>query len=303
MGRVTFDNLSVEDLIAMGDGLVRDGRYSLAKDVFGVALRRAGDTAIRRRIRGRHGLVTSPTARTQTAFNVLAALEAGELGDPFVAEGLATWLKTLPFDDDDRFQELANRHSRLLPLANWHWNLSTVLWAVRSVRDVPGDLVELGVFRGHTSLFCAEYVEFGGWPRQWWLYDTFEGIPADQIDSQLWESINEDLYREKFSYEEVAARFAHFDNIKVIKGRVPEILHETAPSQIAFMHIDMNNATAEIGALDFLFERISPGGIIVFDDYAWTNAWAQYVAEKAWFEARGLHVLAIPTGQGIFVKR
>jgi predicted O-methyltransferase YrrM len=90
--------------------------------------------------------------------------------------------------------------------------------------------------------------------------------------------------------------------VRVIQGRVPEILSEYAPEKISFMHIDLNNAPAEIGALQLLFDRLAPGGVIIFDDYCWATTRAQHVAEKAWFERRGLHILPMPTGQGVFVN-
>ena len=35
------------------------------------------------------------------------------------------------------------------------------------------------------------------------------------------------------------------------------------------MHIDMNTEKAEILALEHLFDRVSPGGMIVLDDFGW----------------------------------
>jgi hypothetical protein len=285
----------------MGDGLLRNQHFDLARQLYSVALKRASPHR-RQAARVRLGLALAPTARTLMLLRLVEELEAGSAPLAFVSEGMATWLKTLPFADDARFQELAETHADLLPIANWHWNLQTALWAVQATRDVPGDFVELGVFKGHTTLFCADYVGFQEWPKQWWLYDTFEGIPDDQV-APGWERVNQKLYTDKFSFEEVRDRFARFPNIKVIKGRVPEILQEGAPERIAFMHIDLNNAPAEIGALETLFDRVSPGGVILFDDYCWASARAQYDAENAWFAARGLQILPIPTGQGVFVKR
>lgn len=302
MASITLNDVSVEQLIAMGDGLLRAGQVGVAKGLYDIALRRATDAESRQRLRVRQGLAGAPNSRTLTSLGIMESLESDGWKFPFVGDGLATWMKTLPFEDDERFQVISMLHSHLLPLANWQWNLTTMLWAVQTTRGVPGDFVELGVFRGHTTLFCADYVEFGTWPKTWWLYDTFEGIPLDQ-QNPGWKDINEILYVDKFSYEEVAERFAGYANIKVIKGRVPEILQAGAPEQVALMHIDMNNAPAEIGALEHFFDRLSPGGIIVFDDYCWETARTQYDAEKAWFDARGLHVLPLPTGQGVFVKR
>lgn len=166
---------------------------------------------------------------------------------------------------------------------------------------IPTPCVELGVFRGHTTLFAAEYLDFAAAPRTWWLYDTFDGIPDDQLDPG-WAGKNTAIYRDTFSFKEVRDRFAHVPNIKVIQGRVPEILRETSPERIAFIHVDLNNSTAEVAALDALYDRLATGGVIVFDDYCWEASRAQHEAEKAWFAARGLHVLPLPTGQGVFVK-
>ncbi len=301
-GSITITEPSFEQLLAMGDGLVQGGHLGTAGQIYGVALRRAKTAPQRRAARLRVGIAGS-SVRAELNMAVLQELEAGEAFPHFVGAGLATWWKTLPFMEDPRFLEINDRHAGLLPLANWHWNLSTALWAVRQAKDVPGDFVELGVFKGHTSLFCAEYVEFQTWPRRWWLYDTFDGIPDDQV-AKGWEERNKNLYQDgAFSFEEVRDRFAAYPNISVIKGRVPEVLAGNSPDTIAFMHIDMNNPTAEIGALDALFERVSSGGVILFDDFCWATAKAQFDAETKWFAERGLHVLPLPTGQGLFVKR
>ena len=82
-----------------------------------------------------------------------------------------------------------------------------------------------------------------------------------------------------------------------------QVLGEIAPRHIAFLHVDMNNAEAERSALDVLFDRISPGGIIVFDDYGWSAYRAQKLAADEFMRARNLAVLELPTGQGLVVKR
>ena len=294
---IGFDASSV--LVHMADGSMRAGDAETAAQLYAIALKWAPQEEVHA-IRVRLGLATNPTGRGKHLHAVLMALE--EFGQQvFVGDGLATWQKTTPFFDDERFVAIAEKHAALLPLANWHWNLQTVLWAIRQASNVEGDFVELGVFKGHTTLFAAEYLEFQTWDRRWLLYDTFEGIPQDQLDPG-WEETNKGLYGGTYGFEEVRDRFAAFPNIEVIKGRVPEILSEVPPGRIAFLHMDLNNSTAEIAALDALFDRISPGGVIIFDDYAWITARAQHDAENRWFAARNLQILALPTGQGLFIK-
>jgi O-methyltransferase len=296
--RLNFDPLSTEQGMAMADGLMEADQYDLAAQIYR-ALLRSAPPALKNRLRVRLGLATVKNSRTATTRGALRLLERG-VSDVFLGEGLATWSKIMPFYDDPRFIELADRHAHLLPLPNWHWNLQTVLWAVRQAKALDGDLVELGVFKGHTTLFCAEYVDFAAWPKTWFLYDTFDGIPEDQLDKG-WDRTNH-IYKGTFSFEEVRDRFAHVSNISVIKGRVPEVLAETCPERIAFLHVDLNNATAEIQALDALFDKLVPGAAIVFDDYCWNVSRAQHDAENAWFAKRGLQILPLPTGQGLFIK-
>lgn len=294
------DDLSPDALLARAEQLLRDGYFAQAVKVVDQATAALGPA--RADVAGLRGLAASPSRSTQTLLDVLGALQAHRRS-AFASDGLVTWRKILPFLEDARFRALAQIHADLLPIPNWHWNLQTVLWAAQQALGVDGDFVELGVFRGHTSLFVAEYLDFADQPRTWRLYDTFEGIPDDQLDPG-WAERNRRAYGEGvFSFEEVRDRFAHIPNIRVIQGRVPEVLHRDSPQKIAFLHVDLNNSTAEIAALDLLFERISPGGIVVFDDYCWEPSRAQHEAEKAWFARRGLHVLPLPTGQGLFVKR
>jgi len=103
-------------------------------------------------------------------------------------------------------------------------------------------------------------------------------------------------------FGKVTQRFADLKNVHVTQGSVPEILYQVAPEKIAFLHLDINSAAAEIGALEFLFDRIVPGGVIVLDDYGWLFYRAQKEAEDPFFAARGCRVLELPTGQGMVIK-
>ena len=300
MPRLTFDDISVQQMMQIGDAFVRGGNAEAARKVY----RRALETPspYRRALLIRQGLVSKLDGRLLPMMDILAAAKRIDAPGSFVGEGLATWQKQQPFHDDPRFLEIAQRHSSLLPLRNWQWNLQTALWAVRRSLAVRGDFVELGVFKGHTTLFCADYLDFQQQPKRWLLYDTFEGIPEDQLDPG-WAKANETAYKDTFSYQEVRDRFAAFPNVEVIQGRVPEVFAtRPAPEAIAFLHIDLNNAAAELAALDALFDQVSPGGTILFDDFGWVSAAVQHKAEKAWFAARGEEILMLPTGQGLYIK-
>ena len=55
--------------------------------------------------------------------------------------------------------------------------------------------------------------------------------------------------------------------------------------------------------LSVLFDRLSPGGIIVFDDYGWAVHFKQKEAIDTFMNAKGIPVLELPTGQAMSIKR
>jgi hypothetical protein len=88
----------------------------------------------------------------------------------------------------------------------------------------------------------------------------------------------------------------------VLRGRIPEILSEASPASIAYLHLDLNSAAAELAALEHLYDRIVPGGYLVLDDYGWYPYRQQKDEEDPFFAARGTRVLELPTGQGLVIK-
>ena len=51
-----------------------------------------------------------------------------------------------------------------------------------------------------------------------------------------------------------------------------------------------------------LWDRITPGAVIVIDDYAFRHHDRQYAMWNAFAEAHGTSVLTVPTGQGLMIK-
>jgi len=176
--------------------------------------------------------------------------------------------------------------------------VNTLAWAAAEALRLEGDFVECGVWRGFCSGVLTEYLEFQNLDRAFYLYDTFAGIPAE-LDSEKHDS---PLFHEPGLYDRVVERFSRYPNVKVVKGIIPNSFSTAAPERIAFMHIDLNSSTSEIAALEALFERVVPGGFIVFDDYGWIGYLAQQLAEEAWARQRKHRILELPTGQGLLIK-
>jgi hypothetical protein len=190
------------------------------------------------------------------------------------------------------------------------WRLHTLVWAATQAAALPaGDFIECGVFKGDMAWVVATLLGEKLAGRTFYLYDSFTGFAPelasadDYPDNPGFIDFANQFYAEPGLYEAVAARFATMPNIRITRGYLPEALSLACPERIAYLHIDLNSPRAEIGCLEQLFDRVVPGGPIVFDDYGWHSFRPQKQAEDAFFAARGYSVLELPTGQGLVIKR
>lgn len=229
-------------------------------------------------------------------FNEAVETLSKIFGFTFAGDMLITFNRNMSFFEDQKFMEAFNGNARLPIEKTLIWRLHVLCWNALNSLRVAGDFVECGVFQGFCSAVATRYLDFGGLDRHWYLYDTFVGIPPDQLNPGHQNSPD---FEQPGLYEGVVQRFAGYRNVHVVRGRVPDVLHERAPAKVAFMHLDMNSAAAEMGALEFFWERMTPGAAIVLDDYGWRGYRAQKLAEDPFFAARGRQVLELPTGQGL----
>lgn len=201
--------------------------------------------------------------------------------------------------DDPRFKAAMSRQARNEQERSLVLRMNTLIWAFDNALYRDGDIVECGVWRGFSFGFLTDYFNFAAVDKKLWLYDTFEGIPTE-YDTEKHDS---DAFREPGLYEGVLKRFSKFPNVRVVRGLLPMSLANNSPEHISLLHLDLNSSKAEIETLEVLFERVVPGGMIVFDDYGWTGYRAQHDAENAWMAERGYRIFETPNGQGILLKR
>lgn len=217
----------------------------------------------------------------------------------FAMDMLVTVGRNMGFLEDPAFMTAMNEEARNDQEKSLIWRLHVLCWAATNALKLEGDFVECGVFQGFSTAVVARYTRFAERPRRWYLYDTFSGIPADQVNEG---DANPQVYQDPTLYEKVTRRFVQYPNIRIVRGRVPEVLQQACPQSIAFMHLDMNSAAAELGALQYLYDRMVPGAHLVLDDYGWYFYRQQKLAEDPFFRERGCSVLELPTGQGLVVK-
>jgi len=178
------------------------------------------------------------------------------------------------------------------------WRVFVACWAAQYAKSLPGDFVECGVNRGGMARAVMEYVNFSTLDKKFYLLDTYSGIPDEMKHSSAPLAFD---YSECF--EDVKKTFAQYSNVKIIRGTVPMTLPHVESNRIAYLSIDMNCAEPEIAAAEFFWDKISAGGVLVLDDYCYSEPYRlQYKAFNDFAKARNVEVLALPTGQGLLFK-
>jgi O-methyltransferase len=164
----------------------------------------------------------------------------------------------------DRFSDYTR-----LPKAAYCLNLSLIA----AHRNIPGSIVECGVWRGGMSAGMAELL---GNEREYYLFDSFEGLPpATAIDGEqalAWQAANRvDNCRADDAFAHEAMRLAGATRFHLLKGWFNQTLPDFRPAErIAILRLDADWYSSTAECLNYLYGQVVPGGLIILDDYyAW----------------------------------
>lgn len=164
--------------------------------------------------------------------------------------------------------------------------------------DIPGAIVEAGTWLGGSSMAAARtLVECGVTDREFYLYDTFEGLPAPGKEDAMiggshdfvaswWEKENRKADAAPWLdapvetvRENMAKTGYPLDRINMVKGMVEDTMPVTAPEQIAFLRLDTDWYASTKVEMELLFPRLAPGGVLIVDDYGFTEGARRAVDE------------------------
>jgi len=148
------------------------------------------------------------------------------------------------------------------------------------VKHLDGDIVECGVSIGHGALLLLLMSEYLGVERTYYGFDSFEGFPDPVAKDGITPITGRDFWANPSDTV-----------LRVLKdGRVPEqtirsrvrlvkgFFKDTLPQyqgRIALLHLDCDLYESYKVALEDLYDKVVPGGIMMFDEYddpRWTGA-------------------------------
>jgi hypothetical protein len=180
---------------------------------------------------------------------------------------------------------------------------------VRSTRHIlthaiPGAFVECGVFRGGSTMAMMLALQsHGATARDFYLYDTFAGMPLpDERDvyydgrsaREEWEEKRTPDGRSGWVVSSLPTTRANIatlgypdDRVHYVEGLVEQTIPGRAPAQIAMLRLDTDFYTSTRHELDHLYPRLSSGGVLIIDDYGAFQGAQQAVDE--YLAERGIH--------------
>jgi O-methyltransferase len=141
--------------------------------------------------------------------------------------------------------------------------------------DIPGDLIECGVWRGGACILMrAVLAAYGDETRCVWLADSFEGVPRPDpanYKADKWTFLHHAAGILGVPEAEVRANFQRYglldDRVRFLPGWFKDTLHDAPIDRIAVLRVDGDLYESTIQALDALYPRLSPGGFCIIDDY------------------------------------
>ncbi|WP_203687355.1 TylF/MycF/NovP-related O-methyltransferase [Streptomyces sp. SID14515] len=245
--------------------------------------------------------VTVPAARTASAGPAAASAAAPAVAPapahvpPAAAKPKARKPSpAFPQDYDDEAKDIIRAvkpYSMTSPE-----RLNAFILATRYIarHDIPGDIVECGVWRGGSMQACARtLLSVGETERDLYLFDTYEGMtpptaedlrrdgrPAQELldaqgkDRPIWAVA---------SLEDVKAGFEHVpypkERVHYVQGRVEDTVPAQAPEQISILRLDTDWYASTKHELEHLYSRLVSGGVLLIDDYGYWQGSRQAVDE------------------------
>ena len=152
--------------------------------------------------------------------------------------------------------------------------------------DVPGDLIETGVWRGGASIFMrGALAALGDETRNVWVADSFEGLPEPDPEKFPKEAefhksdLMQDMYnRFAADLDSVKKNFEVYglldDRVRFLKGWFKDTLPTAPIERLAVMRLDGDYYDSTMDGLTNLYGKLSPGGFVIIDDYGedvWTE--------------------------------
>ena len=153
-------------------------------------------------------------------------------------------------------------------------NINIVIALLGRTLPLPGDVAECGVFRGATLASIAYFCRQQRSGKTVFGFDSFSGFDESELKAEL-KNAAADKKREAAAFASNSAEHVKrklrlvgaYKNVVLHKGFFADTLHNVQDRKFCFVHLDCDLAAAYETCLGFFYERMTKGGIMLFDEY------------------------------------
>ena len=225
-----------------------------------------------------------------------------KLPNVFSEDGLTTY-HNHSFTEDPAFLAAYGRSRQVIGGADHHirWRAHVAFWAAGHAARLPGAFVECGVASGFLMAGIMQRTDWNALGKHCYLCDTFAGLDPRYVSDHEAADGRLDRYSD-LRVDKVTKEFEEFERVHFVVGPVPDTLPQVEAEEICYLSIDMNATVPEIAALRHFWPKLTPGGMVVLDDYSYSGYEEQHFAFNALAEELGFSILCLPTGQGLIMK-
>ena len=155
------------------------------------------------------------------------------------------------------------------------------------------NFAECGCFKGQSSYIISSLLKTNNFKNNFFIFDSFEGLSEyNDVDRKLKNktvtSVEENRRRKSFTsdFTKVSKLLDPFNFVKIYKSWIPSDFEKVKDIKFQFVHIDVDLYQPTYDSLEFFFPRLVDGGIIVCDDYNFSDfpgakvAWDEYFKDK-----------------------
>jgi O-methyltransferase len=134
-----------------------------------------------------------------------------------------------------------------------------------------GSIIEIGVWRGGTGALIAKQAKNCGIEERVFLCDTFTGVVKAGAKDSVYKG-GEHAETSRQVLEELIMTRMNLDNVEILEGIFPDQTGQRIEDlQFRFCHIDVDVYQSAKDIVDWIWDKMVPGGIIVYDDYGFSG--------------------------------
>jgi predicted O-methyltransferase YrrM len=222
-------------------------------------------------------------------------------------------LSQVSYESDEDFHWLYERAQENTQMSNSdnplrrmrHYNLNCFL---RNTDITKGDVAEIGCFRGLSAYQIAHHIQSREENADvtLHLFDSFEGLSEIQVeDKPIDRQQDAAKLQEQFAcpLETVMKNLKEYNFIEYYKGWVPTRFDEVKDRHFSFVHIDVDLYQPIRDSVDFFYPRLTKNGIIVFDDYGYSQfPGAKKAVDEYVGSLENVFFTPLVTGQALLIK-